>query len=211
MVCIILGGGGHAKVLIDSILASKNAAVYGILESKSSYIGRKIFNVPILGKDTLLPALIKKGVNSFAVGVGSIGDNTPRKEIFNLGLKYKLKPLTVIHPKAICSPWIKIGAGVQIFAGGIVNAGVVIGMNAIINTGAIVEHDCLIKNHAHVATGATLCGGVQVGEGAHIGAGATIKQGIRIGERAIVGAGAVVVKDVSPQSVVAGVPARILE
>jgi UDP-2-acetamido-3-amino-2,3-dideoxy-glucuronate N-acetyltransferase len=47
-----------------------------------------------------------------------------------------------------------------------------------------------------------------VKKGASIGSGATILCGLTIGERALVGAGAVVTKDVPPDTVVAGVPAK---
>jgi acetyltransferase-like isoleucine patch superfamily enzyme len=49
-----------------------------------------------------------------------------------------------------------------------------------------------------------------VKRGASIGSGAVILCGVTIGERAIIGAGAVITKDVPPETVVAGVPARIL-
>jgi acetyltransferase-like isoleucine patch superfamily enzyme len=48
----------------------------------------------------------------------------------------------------------------------------------------------------------------RVCRGASIGSNATIVAGVTIGERALVGAGAVVTKDVPPDTVVAGVPAR---
>ena len=47
-------------------------------------------------------------------------------------------------------------------------------------------------------------------KGASIGSGATILCGITVGENAIVGAGSVVTKDVPPNSIVAGNPARVL-
>jgi acetyltransferase-like isoleucine patch superfamily enzyme len=47
-------------------------------------------------------------------------------------------------------------------------------------------------------------------QGASIGSGATILSNISIGENAIVGAGSVVTKDVPPNSIVAGNPARVL-
>jgi len=50
-----------------------------------------------------------------------------------------------------------------------------------------------------------------VGNGASVGSSATILCGVTIGERAIVGAGAVVTKDVPPNSVVAGVPAKVIK
>jgi UDP-2-acetamido-3-amino-2,3-dideoxy-glucuronate N-acetyltransferase len=49
-----------------------------------------------------------------------------------------------------------------------------------------------------------------VRQGASIGSGATILCGVEIGERAIVGAGSVVTRDVAPETIVAGNPARVL-
>ncbi len=50
----------------------------------------------------------------------------------------------------------------------------------------------------------------RVCRGASIGSGAVIMCGLTIGERAVIGAGAVVTRDVPPDTVVAGVPARML-
>ncbi|MGB6828619.1 MAG: N-acetyltransferase, partial [Terracidiphilus sp.] len=49
-----------------------------------------------------------------------------------------------------------------------------------------------------------------VKKGASIGSGATLLSNISVGENAIVGAGSVVTKDVPPNAIVAGNPARVL-
>lgn len=49
-----------------------------------------------------------------------------------------------------------------------------------------------------------------VKKGASIGSGVTVLGGVTIGEKAIVGAGSVVTKDVPPNTIVAGNPARVL-
>jgi len=206
--CVILGGGGHARVLIDCIRESGLAEIEGALDADSSLRGQKISDVPILGGDELLGGLAAGGVTHFVVGLGGVGDNGPRRRLFELGCSCRLIPLTVRHPSAIVSRWASIGPGCQLLPGTIVNAGAALGKNVIVNSGAIVEHDCIVGDHVHIATGARLASTVRVGAGAHVGAAATVRQCIRIGEGAIVGAGAVVVKDVDPGVVVAGVPAR---
>jgi len=206
--CVILGGGGHARVLIDSLLLTEQVELHGILLPDESLWGSDVFAVPVLGGDELLPGLVEQGVDSFVVGLGSIGNNSLRQRLFHYGLEQGLDILSVCHPRAVLSPRACYGRGGQFLPGCIVNAGAVIGENVIINSGAIIEHDCQIGDHAHVATGAHLSGTVIVGEGAHIGTGAVVRQGIKIGQNALVGAGAVVVKDVPPDTLVIGVPAR---
>ena len=209
--CVILGGGGHARVVVDALRASGAAAPEAVVDADRSLWGKDVLGVPILGGDERLPELVDRGVRAFVVGVGSVGDNGPRRALFTLALKHGLRPLTVQHPAAVCSAAARVGEGSVLFAGAIVNAGAVIGRNVIVNTGAIIEHDCVLGDHVHVATGARLASTVHVGEAAHIGAGATVRQCLRIGEGAVVGAGAVVVKDVEPWTIVIGVPARAMD
>ncbi|MQF67080.1 acetyltransferase [SAR202 cluster bacterium AD-802-F09_MRT_200m] len=206
--CLILGGGGHARVLIDCMRACGILESVAILDRDPDLWGQEMLTVPVLGGDELLGELAAQGATNFLVGLGGTGDNRPRRQLFELGLSHGLAPMNVIHPSAVCSPWAKLGNGSVVLPKAVINAGALLGDNVIVNTGAIVEHDCEIGNHAHVATGASLCSTVKVGIGAHIGAGATVRQLISIGEGAIVGAGAVVVKDVDPWTVVVGVPAH---
>lgn len=207
-VCVVLGGGGHARMLIEALALAGTARVAGVLEAPGKPRGGKILDVPVLGDDALLPALKRRGITHFVVGLGGVGDNAPRRKLFEKALEAGLRPLTVVHPAAMLSPWAELGEGAQLLPGCIVNAGARVGANAIVNSGAIVEHDGVIGAHAHVATGARLAGGVTVGALAHVGLGASVKQGVVIGEGAVVGAGAAVIRDVPAGAVVAGVPAR---
>jgi UDP-perosamine 4-acetyltransferase len=206
--CILLGGGGHARVLLEILLQMGAPPVHGILDSDASRWGQALHGVPILGGDDLLGNLPQRGVGYFAVSLGATGDYQPRRRLFEMARSVGLEPVTIVSPQASCSRWATLGAGAQLLPLSIVNAGAQIGINAIINSGAIVEHDCVLGDHVHVASGATLASTIRVGVGAHIGAGATVRQGVSIGEGAIVGAGAVVVDDIAPWSCVVGVPAR---
>lgn len=209
--CVILGGGGHARVLVDCIRESRLAEIEGLLDSDPAIHGRMVLDAPILGGDELLGGLATGGVTHFVVGLGGVRDNRPRMRLFELGLQFGLTPLTVRHPSAVVSRWASVGPGCQLLPGSIVNAGASLGKNVIVNSGAIVEHDCVIGDHAHIATGARLASGVRAGAGVHLGAGATVRQGIVIGERAVVGAGAAVIRDVAAGAMVVGVPARPLD
>ncbi len=208
LLCIILGGGGHASVLIECIHESQVAIPHAILDADKRRWGKEIMGVPVLGGDDMLEKMKNEGVEYFVVGLGSTYDNKPRKKLYELGCSFDLRPLAVVHPAAICSKWASVAEGSQIFPGSVVNAGVKIGENVIVNSGAIIEHDCVLENHIHVASGACLSGNVHVRECAHVGAGAIVKQGVTIGEGAVIGAGAVVVRDVPKETTVIGVPAK---
>ena len=209
--CVIIGGGGHARVLIDCLQAAGMSLALAVLDADPSLWGKTILDVPVLGNDNMLSGLARAGTRHFIVGIGATGDNRRRRAAFENALALGLRPLSVRHPSAVVSRSAGIGEGAQLLPACIVNTGARVGTNVIVNSGAVVEHDCAIGDHAHVATGAMLAGTVSVGSGAHIGAGAVIRQGVHIGDDALVGAGAVVVKDVAAGTVVIGVPAETIQ
>ena len=203
-----LGAGGHAKMVIEALRASRAGEIVALLDADPALRGQTLCGVTIIGDDGRLASLLAEGVDGFIVTVGMIGHSEPRQRLWALGLSCGLLPASAVHPTAVVSPSATIAVGAALLPGSIVNAGAWIGQNAIINSGAVVEHDCRVGDHAHIATGARLSGDVHVGAGAHIGVGASVRQGVRIGDGAVVGAGAAVIGDVAPGMTVVGVPAR---
>ncbi|GBE39913.1 putative acetyltransferase EpsM [bacterium BMS3Bbin08] len=205
---ILLGGGGHSKVLIELIRMSGEYEITGILDPGLEK-GKMISGASVLGGDDLLPELHKKGISDACISLGSVKDNSKRKKLFEIVKETGFSVPCLIHPQAIVSrDDTKISEGVQIMAGAIVQTGSFIGENTIINTGAIVEHDCRVGKHVHICPGAVISGGCTIDEGAFIGAGTTIIQGIKIGKKTVVAAGSLVVNDVSDGVVVMGTPAK---
>lgn len=207
---IILGAGGHAKGVVDTIVAQQRYQLYGLTAPEQDCNTTDVLGYPILGSDACIPDLHANGIENYIVGMGATGNNDARKRLFELGAEFGLQAVTVQHPGATVAGSADVLSGTVLFAGAIVGASSHIGHNVIVNHGAIVDHDNHISDHAHIAPGACLCGNVTVGYGAHIGAGAVVIQGISIGERAVVGAGAVVTSNVDAGTVVTGVPARVL-
>jgi len=206
-----LGAGGHARVVIEILRCSSSYEVAGLLDLDKALHGTRVLGVLVLGDDSMLPELAQEGIGHFFIGVGSVGDSGPRRNLFEKAVGLGMEPVSAVHPQSVISPSAELGAGVTVMAGAVINACARLGMNVIVNTGAVVEHDCALGKHVHIATGAKLAGGVQVAAGAHVGAGATVLECINIGENAVVGAGAVVVRDVVPAVTVVGCPARLLE
>lgn len=205
---IIIGGGGHAKVLLSSLHLTERK-VLGFVDLNLSL--PPLLGVRHLGDDSAVFAHPSDGVR-LVNGVGSISSTGNRQAVYDRFAQKHYCFATVIHPSAVVAPEVQIDEGVQIMAGAVVQAGSRLGADAIVNTGARVDHDCIIDAHAHIAPGVTICGGVSVGAGAHIGAGATVIQGIHLGEGSVVGAGALVIRDVPPRTTVVGIPATsILE
>ncbi len=185
---ILLGAGGHAKVVLDLIRLTQ-IVLTGVNDPKIAAGSLWNNDVPGLSDDDIaqrFPPNSTKLLN----GIGSLPENTLRSQLFERFRAEGYRFQTLIHPSAIVAEGISIGEGAQIMAGAILQPGCRIGANSIINTGAIVDHDCVIGQHCHIAPGAVLSGAVTLGESVHVGTGAAVIQGVDLGDRSVVGAGA---------------------
>ncbi|MEY8509748.1 acetyltransferase [Lachnospiraceae bacterium 42-17] len=200
---ILVGAGGHAKSIIDSI--EKNNC-YRILGFTDIMHVDKYRGYPYLGNDDILNKYFEKGVKYAFITLGFLGGASNIRTLLYEKLKnigYKLP--VIIDPSAIIASDVKIGEGSFIGKGCIVNSAAHVEEMCIINTGAVIEHDNEIGSYSHISVNSTLCGNVTVGSYTFIGANATIIQGKNIGSKSIIGAGSIILRDIFPAEKVYGV------
>lgn len=195
---LIVGAGGHAKVVLDAALAAglEIAGVIGQQGRATELLGYQVSDA-------------HHGIEADGF-IAATGDNAARAEEHRRYVSYGLRPLSVIHPSAVLADGVVIGEGTFVAAGVVVNVGATVGDDVVLNTGCRIDHDCVVGNHALIGPGANLCGSVHAGEGCLVGVGASVVPGARIGEWSVVGAGAAVIGDLPPRMVCVGVPARPL-
>lgn len=189
---VVIGGGGHASVLLSLIRSLGTYDIAGIIDDGLEK-GVSRHGLAVLGGEDRLPGLRAEGVTHACIGIGNIG---VRASLFG-----RLKDMgyvipALVHPSAVVDDGAAIGEGAQVMAGCIIQPGVSVGANTIINTGSVIDHDCVIGAHAHIGPGAVLSGRAYAGEGTLVGAGAVLASGTRVGAGATVCAGSVVTNDV---------------
>lgn len=205
---VIIGAGGHAKVIAD-IIQKSGDIVYGFLDDnlKKGTVIANDERLKVIGDfNTRFTLPITHPDLEFII---AIGDNKRREEIAEKNVP-NMKYYTAIHPSANIGIDVSIEEGTAIMANACINSSSKIGKHCIINTGAIIEHDNQIADYVHISPNATLCGTVKVGKLTHIGAGVTVKNNIYITSNCIIGAGAVVVKNIEEEATYVGMPAQIM-
>lgn len=205
---LLLGGGGHCRSVLDSLLSSGLYDKIGIIDYDKS---ASALGIDVIGSDDDLPHIFDAGWREAFITVGSVGSTKLRHKLYKVVKELGFIIPSIIDPTAIIARGTSIGEGTFVGKRSVVNSGSTVGTCVIINTGSIVEHDCSISDFVHVSPGATLCGQVSIGTDSHIGAGSIIRQGINVGSNTLIGAGSVVVKDIPNGLKAFGNPCKVVE
>jgi sugar O-acyltransferase (sialic acid O-acetyltransferase NeuD family) len=205
---VVIGGGGHAKVLI-SVLKTIPWDVVGYTDPRQR---GTILGVSHLGDDSVLGDMASAlGDPEATIGVGKVDVSDSRLRLMERAEGAGFGFPVVVSPRGVVHEDVALGAGTVVFDGVVVNSGTSVGRACIFNTNCTVEHDCRIGDNVHVASGATVSGGVSIGHGCMVGAGATLVHGVSICDGCLIGAGAAVAADIGSPGTYVGVPARRVE
>ncbi|MCM3115093.1 acetyltransferase [Neobacillus sp. MER 74] len=202
---ILIGHGGHSRVITDIIHSNQGYEIVGFLDDRYDKV--KVINNTYCGPISSANRLVENIYDiKFFI---AIGNNNIRQSIVNrLNLSDEYFP-SLIHNSAVISPSAKIGPGTVVMPNAVLNADSRVGKHCIINTSSIIEHDSVIGDFSHISPGVNITGNVQIGDGSHVGAGSTIIPNIKIGNWSIIGAGSTVISIIPSYSTAVGIPARV--
>ena len=186
---LIIGAKGFAKEILEICHQNDQLENLHFYDDVSPESPNKLFGCfPIIKNITDAEHYFNYIDNRFTIG---IGNPKIRQVLFEKFHSIGGEIVSTISSKAeIGSYGINIGKGANILAGANISNDVNIGKAPIIN--------------------AVLLGRTTIGNHVHIGASATILPDIKIGNNVTVGAGSVVTKDIPDNTIVAGVPAKVL-
>jgi len=196
---LILGFGGHARVVADVAMALGIREFLFVDEAArdgEQFLGHAV--VPSHGQ-ALPPSW-----QAFAASGDARRREAQCRQIAAAGW-----PLaTLVAPSATIGAGAQVGAGTLVAQHAHVGPMAHIGEGCIINTGAIVEHESRVGAFSHISVHATVAGRSRVGRSVMLGAGATVIDGVEVGDHITVGAGGVVVRSLQEPGVYVGVPVR---
>lgn len=199
---VIIGAGGHAKVCIELLRAMQRPLACCIGGEDAEQF---CLDVPVMRGDSHLARLRDQGLDEAFVAIGA---NAVRQRLAAQARTLGFRLVNAISPTACVSPTARLGQGVAIMAGAVVNASTRLADLVIVNTLASVDHDGDIGEAAHVAPHCGLAGNVRLGERSFLGVGSKVIPGIEIGRDVVAGAGSVIVTHVQEGARIKGVPAK---
>lgn len=157
-VIAVIGGGGHAKVVINILRKLRKYRILGYTDPTDN---GALLTVPYLGSDDdLIVLTATEGNLNAALGVGQVALGQPRYELWSRLRSAALAFPSVVSPAAIVNDDVCMGEGCVVMDGAVINTGVRMGDGVIVNTNSTIEHDVRLQEWVHVAPGATISGGV---------------------------------------------------
>lgn len=148
----IIGAGGHAKVIAETIELMGSLQVVGFIDDKIERGFPVYKHAAVLGTIDELHEIAAQ-CDAFVIG---IGNNEVRKHLSDRW-SGTIVFETIIHPKAFVSESASIEPGTVVLAGAVISSHVKIGSQCIVNANVVIDHDSRIGEFVHLSIG-TLIG-----------------------------------------------------
>lgn len=208
---VIIGAGGFGREVLDVLEAINQAEPqYDILgfvtEPSYQKPGVLIHDKPVVGHFDWLEEN-KHDVKAIC----AVGAPAARLRLTRQAEQMGVQFFSAVHPRAILTRWVTMGAGSIITAGCILTNNITIGKHVHLNLDCTVGHDAVIEDCVTVSPGVHISGNDRLEVGCFIGTGANLIEGKTIGQWSVVGAGSVVVKDIPPNTTAVGNPAKVIK
>lgn len=207
---IIIGAKGFAKEVLEVFLRDKFEGEIAFYDDVNLEGPDFLFEkFQILKNEQQAKQFIIKNGNDFTIG---IGNPKLREKLFQKFIGIGGHFCSSISSLAVLgSQNVKIGQGSNILPNAILSNDVELGIGCIVYYNVVITHDCKVEDFVELSPNAILLGNVKVGAFSHIGSNATVLPNVKIGKNVTVGAGSVVTKDIPDDSVVYGIPAKIIK
>jgi sugar O-acyltransferase (sialic acid O-acetyltransferase NeuD family) len=200
---VLLGTGLFAEELADLAAEMEDVHVVACVENLDrEKAGRSVVGHRVVWIDDL-PSL--PGVRA-VTAITSTDRERYVEQVRDLGVPFG----RLVHPRSILARSVTLGDDVVVGASVVVGAQTTVGDHVILNRGALIGHHVELQDLSTVQPGAIIGGACTIERRAYVGLGARVLERLRVGAGAVVAAGAVVTRDVEPNTVVMGVPARVV-
>jgi len=196
---------GNSIEAVDCI-DKKKYTIKGFIDDLMDKQGKTPFDIDVFSRD-----ILERDNNYKVLAVpGSPQTYINRKNVIaSLDLRTN-HFISVIHPKAVISPFAKIGYNVLIMAGVVITSNAVIGNHVCILPNTVIHHDVVIEDYCLIGSNVTIAGNSIIKENCYIGSGTSIINGVTIGSKSLIGLGTNLISDLPVNSKVVGNPARII-
>jgi sugar O-acyltransferase (sialic acid O-acetyltransferase NeuD family) len=206
---LIIGAKGFAKEVLEIVFQLNQLENLAFYDDVNDCVSGHLFDrFPILKTTEEALTYFKTMDNRFTIG---IGNPVLRKKLYEKFTALGGVFTSTISQTNIGNYDVSIGLGSNILGGVTISNSVRIGMGSLLYYNSIITHDCIIGDFVEISPAATILGRCNIGNYCHIGANATILPDVRIGNNVIIGAGSVVTKDIPDNSLVVGVPGKVIK